>query len=64
MICPKCGGNTKVTDSRSTRFTVHRRRKCTLCGHIFYTAETIADSGDIFKKVYNNYKNRRRNYEG
>ena len=64
MICPKCGANTKVMDSRCDKNTVHRRRKCTLCGQIFYTAETIAESGDVFKKVYRNYKNRRRYYEG
>lgn len=63
MNCPKCGGNTKVTDSRSDSKSVHRRRKCILCGNVFYTAETKSDSDDMFKKTYNNYHNRRRNYE-
>lgn len=63
MICPECGATTKVVDSRFDSKSVHRRRKCPLCGNVFYTAETISISGDMFKKTYNNYHNRRRNYE-
>ena len=64
MNCPKCGAATKVADSRSDNKSVHRRRKCSLCGNVFYTAETISNSDETFKKTYNNYHNRRRNYEG
>lgn len=43
MVCPKCGGKTKVTDSSPTEKKVYRRRKCVECGHVFATAESYAD---------------------
>jgi Predicted transcriptional regulator, consists of a Zn-ribbon and ATP-cone domains len=34
LSCPKCGGKTKVTDTRSTSGNaIRRRRLCLLCGH-------------------------------
>lgn len=42
MQCPKCKGNTKVTDSRPRYFgdAIYRRRKCLACGHKFTTWES------------------------
>lgn len=39
MNCPKCNGETAVTDSRSREDIVHRRRKCMVCGYRFGTDE-------------------------
>ena len=39
MICPYCGGFTKVLDSRETDDSVRRRRECRECGLRFSTTE-------------------------
>lgn len=40
MQCPKCGGDTKVIDSRQTQWDIiRRRRQCLSCEHRFNTAE-------------------------
>lgn len=45
MLCPKCGGDTGVVDTRPTaNNTIRRRRTCIACGHRLTTFETIADS--------------------
>ena len=44
MMCPECGENTKVLESRIDVDGVYRRRRCPSCDHTFYTAETITDS--------------------
>lgn len=42
LLCPKCGGGSRVTDSRpSTHNTIRRRRTCVVspCHHRFTTFE-------------------------
>lgn len=39
MQCQKCGGKTKVTDSRADSKVVVRVRKCCSCGEKVYTTE-------------------------
>ena len=39
MVCPHCGGKTKVMETRDWENTVVRRRKCKACGQLFYTEE-------------------------
>ena len=39
MICPKCGGRSKVKDSRPADDGTYRRRECLACGHLFTTYE-------------------------
>jgi transcriptional repressor NrdR len=39
MICPVCGGETKVVDSRPSNDSVRRRRECLDCGVRFDTLE-------------------------
>lgn len=43
MICPECGENTEVIDSRKrlAGMTVRRRRRCKDCGYRFSTIEAI-----------------------
>lgn len=40
MRCPRCGGDTRVVDSRSDYDSVWRRRECRICGHRFSTTES------------------------
>ena len=37
MICPKCGGQSKVIESRETKNGKRRREECVLCHHRFST---------------------------
>lgn len=46
MICPDCGGETKVIDSREVKDYCRRRRKCLKCRARYSTKETFFD----FKK--------------
>jgi len=43
MTCPKCGGKTKVINSRDAidqdEEVRDRRRRCEECAHTFYTIE-------------------------
>ncbi len=41
MICPYCGGNSQVTNSRASRASksVWRRRRCKLCSTVWTTKE-------------------------
>lgn len=43
MECPKCDGKTKVTDSGKYIGSVFRQRKCTECGHRFWTEENVSE---------------------
>lgn len=50
MKCPKCNGKCRVTDTvqdRENNETL-RERKCTECGHKFYTAETEVQRDEYF----------------
>jgi transcriptional regulator NrdR family protein len=44
MICPKCGGETRITETRheNENRTELRRRICKNCGHQFRTHEVQA----------------------
>lgn len=43
MDCSRCGGRTKVLDSRSVEEGTFRKRICEGCGRVFYTAEYEED---------------------
>jgi transcriptional regulator NrdR family protein len=40
-MCPACGGDAKVTESRKLDGSVYRKRQCKerLCKHIYFTEE-------------------------
>lgn len=44
MRCIKCGGMTKVIDSRSIEEGTFRKRRCEGCGREFYTEEYETDT--------------------
>lgn len=54
MICPHCGGKTKVKDSRPEKDRVRRLRQCGRCGSLIPTIEKV----DL-KKVRQREKNQR-----
>lgn len=49
MLCPVCGGSSRVTNSRSDCDGVYRRRRCKECDHLFYTTETDSDGSDLLR---------------
>ena len=58
MICPKCGGPIKSTDSVHTEENeTYRRKKCKLCSHVFYTVEFEVERDENFKETwYGNHR--------
>ena len=47
MNCQRCNGKTKVVDCVNTNNSVIRRRKCTICGHSFYTEEISSNNNEL-----------------
>ena len=43
MNCPKCGGDTRVVESRPREGGVWRRRRC-VKAHLSYTLEALVDA--------------------
>lgn len=52
MLCPTCGGPSRVLDTRTNDNvnTVKRRRECVVCGKRFTTYEKIEDMPLIVRK--------------
>lgn len=48
MICPVCGENTKVIDSRADVDSVNRKRECLSCKYRFLTVEI---DEDLYEKI-------------
>lgn len=54
MKCPKCNGKVQVVDCVNTQYNeVYRKRKCTECGHVFYTCECMVYPDEEFKEEWN-----------
>ena len=52
MNCPVCGcSETSVTDSRPTKHSVKRRRKCLQCDFVWTTYETTVNTSDFNRIV-------------
>lgn len=53
MLCPKCGGDSGVKDSRPDYqgVVIRRRRKCFECGFKFTTKEIVVSSSETNKLV-------------
>lgn len=45
MICPECGSESKVKDSRDNHRSTYRRRECLGCAHRWSTFEVIHTPG-------------------
>ena len=49
--CPHCQGYTRVVNSRPTRQSMRRRRRCRSCGYMWTTYELIADLETLMTAV-------------
>lgn len=68
MNCPKCNCKTRVTDVAHTdNNETYRRKRCSECGHVFFTIEFEADKDDAFwedwQKFNRSYIKRRQERE-
>ena len=50
MICPKCGGRSKVYSSRPKGDTIRRHRQCLKCEHRYATVEILEQKEDALDK--------------
>lgn len=51
MICPYCGGKTKVVESRESGAETVRERWCKECFKGFYTTEVLSDTKSTRLKI-------------
>lgn len=51
MICPYCGGKTKVVESRESGAETVRERWCVECYKEFYTTEAVSDTTSTRLKI-------------
>lgn len=56
MNCPVCDAKSLVMETRGDDMSIHRRRKCTSCGHLFYTQERVMEHCLYFYEVANEYR--------
>ena len=56
MICPKCGGRSKVYNSRPKDDTIRRHRQCLKCKHRYATIEILEQKEDVLDKIMDNPK--------
>lgn len=56
MFCPECNNRTLVIDSRTVDDTVGRKRKCKVCGHVFYTEEIEVVNNETLKEFGKRYR--------
>lgn len=50
MICPKCGGRSKVYNSRPKDDTIRRHRQCLRCSHRYTTIEVLEQKENALDK--------------
>lgn len=58
MNCPECGGKSTVADSVAENDFVYRRRRCKVCGEVFYTEETISEDVLFTRSMITQLKNK------
>ena len=56
MICPKCGGRSKVYNSRPKDNTIRRHRQCLKCSHRYATIEILEQKENALDKIMDNPK--------
>lgn len=60
MVCPKCGGDVRSTNTvQAEHNETFRSRKCRDCGHLIYTVEFEVEPNKQFKKEWNRYLRQR-----
>lgn len=47
MKCPKCGGKSKVIDTRHNNTKTFRKLKCIECGNLYFTKEEVTEYREI-----------------
>lgn len=54
LLCPKCGAVVKTVDvvTNHDDNETYRKKKCTKCGHKFYTIEYTIDNDASFRKQW------------
>ena len=60
MRCPKCGGVTRIIDSRESKASIYRRRRCGYCRERFTTREIPEE---LFVKM-SKYRSRLKEFAG
>lgn len=57
MHCPKCNGKVGVLDTvyNTKDNEILRKRKCHVCGHIFYTIEFEVENNDRLKEEWSTF---------
>ena len=63
MKCPKCGGETAVTNTARTTETVYRERKCLDCKYKIYTYEVVGDKRETRRKLNKTKSNNAKEYQ-
>lgn len=61
MKCSKCGGTTRVIDSRPNCEAVFRKRKCCDCNTVMYTSEYETDNSEFNRLVSELHYNKKHN---
>lgn len=51
LVCPCCGGETEVRDSRPVPRSIRRRRHCVGCGHRYTTYEVPACELEALRRL-------------
>lgn len=64
MKCPKCSGKVKVLDTvQTSENEIYRRRKCLVCGNIFFTTEFEVDiTSDFLDEYHKHYRTSSENW--
>lgn len=53
MLCPECGGKSRVAETRSDEYSIYRRRECKVCNHRFTTYEfTPMELTELFEQHF------------
>ena len=63
MNCPNCKGKVTVRDTVHVEKAneIYRKRKCTDCGHTFFTVEFEVDDDDALKGIWaKNYRTKKK----
>lgn len=60
MYCPECNSKSTVVITVRETDAVHRKRRCDVCGHVFFTEEYEAISSDRYYELMREFERKRR----